>query len=266
MTKKKDEVVEGKQKVVEEDQGTLPVANTSTEMTTQETEPFDDGMGEITQDDLIIPRLKVGQKQSPGDVAGKLFIDVTGDMVDEMQLVLLKLNKSRVLFPEDFSRDSEPLCKSQNFITPETSDKFTTMADKCSECTYGKWAKSNSGKQKPPRCQETWNFLVLDFESYMPCWFSLKSTALKPARKIISMLKLRGTAKRIPAWGFKFTVNVDARIGDSGDSYLPVFSALQELSTEDRRSMDLIHDQLAGETVEPDTPNAPTDKSDPDDF
>lgn len=258
MTKKKDEVVEEKPE-------TLP-ATTNTEVVP---EPFDDGMGDITSEDLIIPRLKVGQKQSPGDVSGKLFIDVTGDTVDEMQLVLLKMNKSRVLFPEDFSRDSEPLCKSQDFITPEISDGLPPMADECSKCSYAKWTIGDSGKQKPPGCQETWNFLVLDFDSYMPCWFSLKSTALKPARKIISMLKMRGTAKRIPAWGFKFTVNVDVRTGDSGDSYLPVFSGLTELSGFDRETMKLIHDQLAGESVGLDVPDIPANedaKSDSEDF
>ncbi len=209
---------------------------------------FDDGMGDVTQEDLIIPRLKVGQNQSPGDVAGKLYIDVSGDAVETMEIVLLKMNKSRVLFPEDFSRDSEPLCRRQDFKVPEIiNDGCKPMAEKCAECAYGKWTKGSNGKQKPPRCQEVWNFLVLDYETYMPAWFSLKSTALKPARKIISMLKLRGTAKKIPAWGFKFEVEVASRSGDAGDSYVPVFSGLTLLEDDDRESMDLIHDQLAGE-------------------
>lgn len=210
--------------------------------------PFDDGLGEVSQEDLIIPRLKIGQAQSDGDVAGKLFIDITGDVIDEMELVLLKLTKGRVLFPEDFSRDSEPLCKSQNFKTPEESVE-SPMSTECKECPYAKWTKSSTRKNKPPRCNEVWNLLVLDYENYVPCWLSLKSTALKPARKIISMLKLRGTAKRIPCWGFKFTITINIRTGDSGNSYVPAFSALTELGSDDMESMELIHAQLASEQV-----------------
>lgn len=239
----------------EEVQGTEDVREDETpeNLPATQDEPFDDGMGEITQEDLIIPRLKVGQKQSPGDVAGKLFIDVTGDVNDEMKLVLLKIKKSRVLFPQDFSRDAEPLCRSQNFITPETdNEKFEPLAEACADCEYSKWTKSDSQKSKPPRCNEVWNFLVVDIETYMPAWFSLKSTALKPARKIISMLKLRGTAKRIPAWGFSFLVSIDSRPGDSGDSFIPVFSDLNELSKDDRENMNLIHDQLVDEEINTD--------------
>ena len=237
--------------------------------------PFDDGMGEITQDDLIIPRLKVGQSQSLGDVAGKLFIDVSGDVADEMELVLLKIHKSRVLFPEKFSRDSEPLCRSQDFIVPEDlGEGIEPMAASCADCPYGKWTKGATPKKNtPPRCSEVWNFLVLDYESFMPVWFSLKSTALKPARKIVSMLKLRGTARMIPAWGFKFKANVEVRSGDSGESYLPVFSELTELDPEDRKNMDLIHNQLADETAGFDQegesagqPSPGADKNNDDDF
>ncbi len=240
-------------------------APADTSLPTTQEEPFDDGLGEINQDDLIIPRLKVGQSQSPGDVAGKLFIDVTGDTTDQIELVLLKLNKSRVLFPEKFSKDSEPLCRSQDFVVPEAdNDKISPMAETCAKCAYAKWSKDDTGKGKPPRCNEVWNMLVLDFETYIPAWFSLKSTALKPGRKIISMLKLRGTAKKIPAWGFKFTVNVDTRSGDGGTSYIPVFSSLTKLAGEDRDNMNLIHAQLAGESVSsddaPETDNTQTNE------
>ncbi len=215
-------------------------------------EPFDDGLGEITQDDLIIPRLKVGQKQSLGDVEGKLFIDVTGDVVDEMDIVILSISKSRVLFPEDFSRESKPLCKSNDLIKPELNDDpvFAPMAAECDGCPYAKWTKKKTGKPKPPECSEVWNMLVLDFDTFLPAWFSLKRKALKPGRKIISMLKLRGLAKKIPIWGYKFTVRVELSPGDSGDSYIPIFSGLTELKGEDKESLILIRNQLAGEKID----------------
>jgi hypothetical protein len=234
---------------------------------TQTNEPFDDGLGDITQEDLIIPRLKIGQRQSPGDVAGKLFLDISGDTMDTMELVLLRMNKSRVLFPEDFSRDSKPLCRSQDFKCPETNnDGFEPMAESCAECPYGKWTKGSNGSSKPPRCNEVWNFLVLDYETYMPAWFSLKSTAIKPARKIVSMLKLRGTAKLIPSWHFRFSVEVEMRSGAAGDSFVPVFSSLTLLDDEDRENMDIIQKQLAGEQVSFEDTDSPESGESVEDF
>jgi len=229
--------------------GALTVKEEANVPATIQEQPFDDGLGEITNEDLIIPRLKIGQNQSPGDVAGKLFIDVTGDAVDEMEIVILRLKKSRVLFPEDFSRESVPLCRSSNFIAPDEIEDACTMADNCDDCAYSKWTKNEKGKSKPPRCSEVWNFLILDFDTFMPAWFSLKSTALKPARKIVSMIKLRGRSKRIPSWGYKTTLNVDTRSGDAGDSYIPAFSGLTELTGEDRGNMNSVQSQLSEEAV-----------------
>ena len=244
---------------------TLPAVKEQTEVATAPP-VFDDGLGDVTQADLIIPRLKVGQKQSANDVIGKLFIDITGDAMEEITLVVLKMQKSRVLFPEVFSRENEPLCKSDNNKTPnETEDGFVPMADNCSVCEYAKWGKSDNGKSKPPRCNETWNFLVLEYDTFMPCWFSLKSTALKPARKIVSMLKMRGTAKKIPAWGFKFTASVKEISSAAGNSYIPAFSNLEELDKDDFESMTLIHNQLAGETAGFDEPEDDTPQVAPED-
>jgi len=231
-----------------ETQKSLPTIKEPAELPAVADEPFDDGLGDVTQEDLIIPRLRVGQKQSEGDVEGKLFIDVTGDAVEEMTLVILKMHKSRILFPEDFNLENDPLCKSDDSKVPNNAeDVFTPMSDTCADCEYAKWTKNDAGKSKPPRCNESWDFLVLDYNTFMPCWFSLKSTALKPARKIVSMLKLRGTVKKIPAWGFKFTASVSMITSPAGNSYVPVFSSLDELEADDFEQMTLIHNQLSGE-------------------
>ena len=212
-------------------------------------EAFDDGLGEVTQEDLIIPRLKIGQKQSKAEgVEGKLYVDITGNAIDEMSLVILKMHKNRVLFGE-YDENNKPLCKSDNFITPNIMDGVTPMSKTCKDCAYAKWTKNTAGKSKPPKCNELWNFLVLDFDTYMPAWFSLKSKALKPARKIVSMLKLRGTIKQIPAWGFKFTTTITEVLSAKGNSYIPIFSNLVELEKDDFESMTLIHNQLINEQV-----------------
>ena len=236
---KKTEVAETTEKPVKEE----------TSLAVQAAEPFDDGLGELSADDLIIPRIVVGQAQSqiPDEAKGTLYCEVTGDMKSEMTMVIIKMSKSRVLFPGKFSRNSKPLCKSSNFIIPDEIEDSEPMAVTCAECKEAKWGTNRT----PPRCNETWNLLVIDLESYTPAWFSLKSTMLKPVRKILSALKMRATAKRIPVWGFSFKVAIDVRSGTGGDSFVPVFSNIKELDEADTGNMSTVRQQLAGEQITP---------------
>lgn len=216
----------------------------------QSQEPFDDGLGELSAEDLIIPRIVVGQAQSqiPDEAKGKLYCEVTGDIREEIEMVIIKMSKSRVMFPEKFSRDSKPLCKSSNFIVPDEMEDQEPMSATCADCQYSKWGAGRT----PPACNETWSLLVIDLESYTPAWFSLKSTMLKSARKILSALKMRATAKRIPVWGFSFMVGIEVRSGAGGDSYVPTFSNIKQLDTDDAANMATVRSQLAGEKINPD--------------
>lgn len=214
-----DEVVEGKDIIVKEAAG--------------QSDFFDDGLGEACPEDFIVPTIKVGQDKHPPEVLGKLFIDIENDAIDEMTLVVLRRHKERVLFDEDYDEGNKPLCKSSNFITPNICEDFVPMNDVCEECKYSKWTKSSSRKMKPPRCSEVWFYLTIDYDTFMPAWFPLKSKALKPAKKLYSMLKVRGKIKKIPAWGFKFAVTVALDHSGRGPSYVPVFSGLTELEKDE---------------------------------
>jgi len=250
MTKQKEEkVVEEKGNDVVETGAEVATWKKGEDALSTETAPsaFDDGLGEITADDLIIPRLIVSQDQHklPAEQTGKLYCDVTGDASEKMTMAIIKLTKSRILFPATYKKDNEPLCRSHNFTHPaDDIDGAKAMCTDCESCEYSKWSAD-----APPRCQECWNLLVVDLESYMPMWFTVKSKSLKPTRKIVSALKMRTGAKRIPVWGISFDVRVEVSPGDSGDSYIPVFSGLAELSADERETMNIIHGQLVNEHV-----------------
>ena len=221
-------------------------------LTVAHQQPFDDGLGALESSDLIIPRLVVGQAQSqiPDEAKGKFYCEVTGDAKDLIKMVVLRMDKSRVLFPEEFSRDSEPLCRSNDFVVPANDiEGATPMAVTCGECPYSSWEKNEKGKQKPPRCNECWNLLIVDLDDYTPAWFSMKSTALKPAKRVLSALKMRSAAKQVPACAFVFEATVAKRFGDSGDSYIPSFSGITELEEDDRNNMMSIRKQLSSESM-----------------
>jgi len=214
---------------------------------------FDDGLGALDQGDLIIPRLNIVQKTTPDadpESIGKLAINITGDATEEMKVVLIKFSKSRVLFPEKYSKDNEPLCRSHDFLFPANDiEGAEPMNDNCQlipgdkkkrACEYANWGAKN----EPPRCQEVWNMLIVDLENYMPMWLSLKSTALAPIRKMVSSISMISRAKRIPMWGMKFDIKVKFNESDSGDYYTPIFSGLSLLDADDAENMGLIRGEL----------------------
>ena len=233
-------------------------------------EPFDNGLGELDAGDLIIPRLSITQPTTPDiDAAqvGKFCVNITGDYQDNMRVAIIKLGKSRILFPEKYKRDNDPLCRSHDFIKPANDIQGAEpMAASCGlipgdkkkhVCEYANWGADNT----PPRCQETWNLLIVDLESYMPMWFSVKSTGLKPLRKIVSAISMISTAKRLPMWKMGFDMALEKTTNDSGTFYSPVFSGLTPLEDADAFNMDAIRAQLVHvdikDAVEPDKQDAP---------
>ena len=233
-------------------------------------EPFDNGLGELDAGDLIIPRLSITQPTTPeisAEQVGKFCINVTGDYQESMRVAMVKLSKSRILFPEKYKRDNDPLCRSHDFVSPANDIVGgSPMAATCQlipgdkkkhVCEYANWGADNT----PPRCQETWNLLIVDIDTYMPMWFSVKSTALKPLRKIVSAISMICQAKRLPMWALGFDMVLEKITNDSGTFYVPVFSGLVALPAEDAENMTAIRNQLVHvdikDAVEPDRQDAP---------
>jgi len=213
----------------------------------------DTGLEEIESGDLIIPRLNISQPTTPDieqDKVGKFLINVTGDDYDTMNVAIVKLTKSRILFPEKYKRDNEPLCRSHDFKTPADDIEGATPMDKTCElipgdkknhvCPYANWGSDNT----PPRCQETWNFLLVDLDSYIPMWFSVKSTALKPMRKIVSAISMICKAKRLPMWAMSFNINIEKIVNDSGTFYVPKCTKPEILSEDEIVNMTDIRTDL----------------------
>lgn len=229
-------------------------------------EPIETGLEEMDAGDLIIPRLTITQPTTPDIAAenqGKFCVNITGDFQDEMTAAMIKLSKSRILFPEKYKRDNEPLCRSHDFKTPANDiPGAQPMCDTCEllplapgekkakhKCAYANWTEDEKGKPVPPRCQEVWNSLIVDINLYMPMWFSLKSTALKPFRKIVSAISMITKAKNKPMWSMKFDMKLTKTTNDSGTFYVPDFSGLVALPEEDANNMTLIRQQLANVDV-----------------
>lgn len=215
------------------------------------------GLEELDPSDLVIPRLSITQPTSPDveeENKGKFSVNVTMDYLDTMHVALIKLSKSRILFPAKYNRDNEPLCRSFDFKFPADTIE-SPMAEHCGLlpgekkkhlCEYANWGADGSA----PRCMETWDLLIVDLDTYMPMWFSLKSTALKPLRKIISAISMIAKAKKVPMWRLGFSMSLEKVVNQSGTFFVPVFSGLAQLEAADAENMDLIREQLVSASVQ----------------
>lgn len=221
-------------------------------------EPFETGLEAMDSGDSIIPRLTIVQPNKldvTPETEGKMHISVLNEHREKMTLVLFGFAKSRCKMPDDFDRNSKPQCKSSNFITPD-SDIENPLCDKCGlvplepgqnkrdqrhYCEYANFRKNDQGKTIAPKCKESWDMLVLDAETYMPMFWSARSTALAPTKRLTNAIKMIGLAKRIPAWGFKFDVSIKQDPDTSkGRFFIPDISAPSILSQEEFEVMNSI--------------------------
>lgn len=221
-------------------------------------EPYDDGLGAMESSDLIIPRMTLVQSKTKNigkEHAGKFHVNVTGDFLEELRVVAIKFGKSRILFPEDFDPENEPLCRSYDFIKPADNIE-KPMCDSCEKihgsdkykCAYANWTKNEKGKSKPPRCKETWDYIFLDLNTYMPMICSFKSTALTNMKRYNSGLKMLCKARNLQMWDFYATLGVTMH-PTKEDTYVPVTSGIMPLSAEERETMRNIREQLKDVSV-----------------
>lgn len=217
-------------------------------------EPFDDGLGDMTEEDLIIPRLSINQPTTtgiePADI-GKLMVNLTGECNESMRIAIFTRNKSRTLFPEEYAADNKPLCRSFDNIKPAQIEGQEPMCDTCEKipgernkyhCPYANWGADNT----PPRCQESIDLLIIDLDTYVPMYFSCRSTAFKPAKKILSALKLMAGAKRVMGCAFGITLSTE-KFKETA-AYIPVFGKPTMLDPDEIETLAGIYETLKGVT------------------
>lgn len=217
-------------------------------------EPAETGLEAMETGDLIIPRLTITQPTTEGittEDEGKFYLNLTGETFSSIEMVLFGFNKSRCKMPDEFDRNSKPQCKSKDFINPD-SEIETPLCHTCGLkplepgqskkyqqhfCEYANFSVVN-GKAKAPKCKESWDMLVLDYERYLPRIWSVRSKALSPVKRMASALKMLCQAKNIPACGMKFTVTIKQDPDTSkGRFFVPVLEKPVPLSLEELEVM-----------------------------
>lgn len=146
-----------------------------------------DGLEDIDQSDLMLPRVRVIQPTSKLDgPAGSFHNSLSGESKPQIHAVLLRVTKSRVCWdPSDLA--APPLCASDDARTPRAANLGTYSAD-CASCPMAQWGKDG----EPPQCRLTYNFLAADLDDEgTPFILSLAGASVKNARKIVSVFVLK---------------------------------------------------------------------------
>ncbi len=199
----------------------------STDLTTQVTTyvPIA-GMENLTSGDYTLPRLKLVQPQDILDGAdthqGQWAKTDTGEFIAKPTLLYISIAKSRVLFPEKFNRESEPLCRSDDAITPSEDTQVAVPAH-CTECEYAQWGKDEKGKSIPPRCTVSDNWAaILDTGEPVLVQFSRSSA------KVSTFLKNMARAAMLRKGAVYVRMGSRKEISPSGFYYVPVVELIQE--------------------------------------
>ncbi len=186
-----------------------------------------EGVDTLGREDMSIPRLELVQAQSDVPDAdqhlGQWYNTLTGEYKKTVKAVLLSLGMGRAAFPRDFSRDSEPLCASDDGIVarPEyagaivTDTKLNITAEiqgECATCIFSRFGPNGEA----PLCPKAYVYAMLDIESGLPFVVRMQRTATRAAKQINTIAKMQGRKKLIVLSSKKVQ-------SDTGNYYEPVF-------------------------------------------
>ena len=127
---------------------------------------------------------------------------------------MIFLPTTRVLWPQQFSADNQPVCVSDDGEMPLQDSERATQPQviRCAECNYAQFG----GDGTPPQCKAQRNFLVLCLPDYEPAILTMQSTAIGAAKQLTSLAKMCGLRKSIAM--------AARRVQDNrGSWFVPVF-------------------------------------------
>lgn len=223
----------------------------------QPTTDYDTGLGDLTQSDLSIPRLRIKHKQG-------VFEDgASGVQLPEMACVILGLVRQRVLFHYDVEDDDQPMCKSFDSQTgfpnlepkkpkltfPWAIAKFNPadfppspqdglVALPCNGCAAKDWGSHPVGDK--PYCAEQFTlpiyyaptFEELQAGSYSSALISFQKTSLPPLKRYLSPFQQRG----IGAYTQYTQIGLSMRKRGQTDYCVATFKSLGPTPTEEYAS------------------------------
>lgn len=198
----------------------------------------DTGLGDLTRIrptslSLVQPVTREAMDAQPGE-----FLDaITGQGHKEMDIVPLRVWRSRVLFPPtddetDFSKQKS-LCFSSDGKMPHPSVE-TPQALSCANCPKGKWMNTPTGGVRP-ECDEKWKMLLVERDTGAPKILTIGGVSIKAARAFLenvnyNILVAKNKFKiKLELFDFCCTLRSEKVIGKKGVYYVIKFDSVKRL-------------------------------------
>lgn len=194
-----------------------------------------EGSQELTREDLQIPMVVLVQAQSknvpePLKHGGMFYNNLTGEFSESIDAILLSQGKARVCFDRKYDGDSEPLCGSDDSISPraeyigkqitDTEQFFdhTINSDGCASCPLSKFSELGT----PPMCAKSYSYAMLDAQSGLPFIMRASRTATQAAKQLNTIAKTMGRRKYIH-------ITSKGVESDKGNYFVPAFTVSSEV-------------------------------------
>jgi len=191
------------------------------------------------------------------------FVHDWGDASEQLQVAILKVDTSRVMWPERFREGNMALCRSHNTLWPVERDPAKNGYGLnsngvliCHGCPMADWGEADNGDRLKPRCAWVWNVLMMDLEVGLFGVLSLTRTRAKTGRRLMGFWQMSNF--RFPA-----VLTTDKVRGPSGEWWGVEFKREQPFDESFREHVAEIAAQFrewdlssiaADETGEPDEP------------
>lgn len=180
------------------------------------------GFENLEREDILIPRIKLLQANSPeveGDLAqakGTVFtIPANRNFGDKVLITPIMHFRSRIKWEGDRAEgDAKIECQSDDGKVPR-KNVFKVGDGLCGSCPLSKWKDDEEGKDAIPDCTLYENFVVLLGEEKEPVILPMERTKTKAARKFYSM----GAMKNVDFWNHKYELKVIKDQNEAGKHY-----------------------------------------------
>jgi hypothetical protein len=191
------------------------------------------GLGDIRITPTNITLVQA-QTQDPGAARPGQFLNaLSGEVYDEITVVLLSVSKPRVKFPAGSAFGEKPECRSNDGRVPSQYAKIP-QSKTCATCSHSKWYNGN----RPP-CQESYRLLFVMKETGLPHYFQAKGMGYAPTTDMLKFIKAdmmvrerQGTPYQM--YDYYFTIGVHKGSGAKGIVYIPRYQKYAKVPLESR--------------------------------
>lgn len=206
------------------------------------------GIDKLSPDDFSIPVVKLVQTNTGIDnadqYAGQWYRTDTGETCETLRVLIIGIQKSRILFPTEYSGDGKALCRSDDSIAPRAehvgqpiyyqagNEKRHTLISEaeggpydmalpatCAECPLSQWGLN--GEKPPCRLSDNWAALTNDGD---PVLIRFGGSAAKISAKLRNLARA-ATAKKRPLY---IELSSHFEKGEIGQYYVPDVTMIRE--------------------------------------